>query len=261
MSVETRPNPQSAHYNAIHDAYEAHYYDAASMKYRHRFLYQPLFEGLQLEQGSLADLACGSGHNSLAIREYFPGISTTGYDISEAACRDYRTNIGGAAHQVDLTLPYTANVLHDAALVIGGLHHCVLDLKTTLTNVARIVRPGGRFMMMEPSDHSFLSGIRRIWYKADSWFESDTEHALKHEELLAMAAPYFTLEKVLYTGGPAFYLILNSLIMRVPLRAKPVLAPFMFPIESAYNMLPGRTPFAVFLARWKRTDVPVSDAI
>lgn len=259
MSAENTPNAQSAHYKAIHDAYEAHYYDAASMDYRHRFLYQPLLEGLKLEQASVADLACGSGHNSLALRGYFPGVTTIGYDISESACRDYRANIGGLAHQVDLTRPYAADVIHDAALIIGGLHHCVIDLKTTLTNIARIVRPGGHFMMMEPSDYSFLSGIRRFWYKTDKWFESDTEHALKHEDLVALAQPYFVPEKIIYTGGPAFYLILNSLIMRVPLRAKPILAPALFPIESLYNTLPGRAPFAVFLARWRRTDVPVND--
>jgi hypothetical protein len=50
------------------------------------------------------------------------------------------------------------------------------------------------------------------------------------------------------------------LILRVPLGAKPVLAPILFSIESLYNKLPGRMPFAVFLARWRRTDVPVEDA-
>ncbi|KWV48380.1 hypothetical protein AS156_18020 [Bradyrhizobium macuxiense] len=260
MSREDTPNPQTAHYSAIHDAYEAHYYDSASMAYRHRFLYQPLLEGLRLEAASVADLACGSGHNSLALRGYFPSIHVTGYDISEEACRDYRVNTGAVAHLVDLTKSYSPEQSHDAALVIGGLHHCVIDLRTTLTNIARIVRPGGHFLMVEPSDHSFLSGIRRMWYKADRWFEADTEQALKHDELAATAAPYFVPEKVVYVGGPAFYLILNSLIMRVPLRAKPVLAPVLFPIEGLYNRLPGRAPFAVFLARWRRTDMPVESA-
>ncbi len=257
MSGDTTSNPQSAHYDTIHDAYESHYYDAASMAYRHRFLYEPLLKGLQLGQASMADLACGSGHNSLALRSYFPDIRTTGYDISEAACRDYQRNTGAPAHLIDLTRPFSPDSAHDAALIIGGLHHCVLDLKTTLTNVARMVRPGGHFMMMEPSDDSFLSGIRRAWYKADRYFEADTEHALKHDELIAMARPYFVPEKVLYVGGPAFYAILNSLILRIPLGAKPPLARLLFPIESLYNRLPGRAPFAVFLARWRRTDVPV----
>jgi hypothetical protein len=50
------------------------------------------------------------------------------------------------------------------------------------------------------------------------------------------------------------------LIVRVPLGAKPALAPILFPIKRLYNGLPGRMPFAVFLARWRRTDVPVEDA-
>src|SRR4051812_12159153 len=240
MSARDDGNAQSAHYHAIHDAYELHYYDSSSIAYRHRFLYKPLLEGLHLDQASVADLACGSGHNSLALRNYFPNVRTTGYDISEVACRDYRTNTGAPAHLVDLTRPFSPEVAHDAAIVIGGLHHCVVDLNATFENIARMIRPGGYLMMMEPSDDSFLSGIRRMWYKADRWFEADTEHALIHDEVLAAAAPYFVVDRVQYVGGPAFYLILNSLIMRVPVSAKPVLSSVLFPIESLYNKLPGR---------------------
>jgi ubiquinone/menaquinone biosynthesis C-methylase UbiE len=256
MNYQDSRNAQEAHYEAIHDAYEAHYYDESSMAYRHRFIYRPLLDGLRLDNASVADLACGSGHNSLALREYFPSIRTTGYDISESACRDYRMRTKCVAHQVDLTQTVDAIETHDAALIIGGLHHCVADLDTTLKNVARMVRPGGQFLMMEPSDDFFLSAVRRFWYKKDRWFEADTEEALKHDELAAQAVPYFVPQRVCYVGGPAFYLILNSLVTRVPLKLKPPLSSALFPIESLYNKLPGRAPFAVFLALWQRTDVP-----
>ena len=254
MEVSTKPNPQKAHYEAIHDAYEAHYYDAPSMAYRDRFIYGPLVKRLDLSKASLADLACGSGHNSAAARRYFPGIRTTGYDISEAACHDYVARTGRPAHVMDLTVLQEPQEVHDAALVIGGLHHCIADLGVTLRNVARMVRPGGHFMMMEPNDDFLLSVVRRIWYRRDRWFEADSEAALKHDEIAAQAAPYFTPERVTYFGGPAFYLILNSLIMRVPLGAKPALQHALFPLEQAYNLLPGRKPFAAFLAVWRRTD-------
>ena len=254
MTIHDVPNAQAAHYQAIHDAYETHYYDASSMVYRHRFIYQPLLAGLDLDGASVADLACGSGHNSLAFREYFPSIRTTGYDISEAACRDYRLRTGNAAHQVDLTREFEPAEVHDAVLIIGGLHHCVADLGTTLRNVARMLRPGGRFFMMEPSEDFFLSAIRRAWYKKDRWFEANTEAALKHDELVGQAFPYFHPERVLFVGGPAFYFILNSLITRVPLKLKPKIAPILFAAEDLYNKLPGSTPFAVFLAEWRRTD-------
>ena len=39
---------QSEHYDRIQDAYEAHYDDASSQRYRRRFLYEPLFSGIDL---------------------------------------------------------------------------------------------------------------------------------------------------------------------------------------------------------------------
>jgi len=253
MMVASKDHGQKAHYEIIHDAYEAHYYDEASMAYRYRFIYRAMFDGVDLNGSSVADLACGSGHNSLALRKYFPSAQTTGYDISESACREYQKNTGSAAHQVDLTRPLNAVETHDAAIVIGGLHHCVVDLDTVLRNIARMVRPGGRLLMMEPNDDFFLSAVRRIWYRRDRWFEADSEAALKHDAIAAQAAAYFVPRRVIYLGGPAFYLVLNSLITRVPLRAKPYLARALFPIEEAYNRLPGRAAFAVFVAEWERT--------
>src|SRR5882762_2693014 len=100
-----------------------------------------------------------------------------------------------------------------------------------------MVRPGGRLFMMEPNHEFFLSAVRRIWYRRDQWFEA----ALKHDEIAARAAPpHFAPKRVIYLGGPAFYLILNSLITRVPLRAKPYLARALFPVEESYNRMPGR---------------------
>ncbi len=111
--------------------------------------------------------------------------------------------------------------------------------------------------MMEPNDEFLLSSVRRIWYKKDKWFEANTEAALRHDVLAKRAAPYFAPEEVRFAGGPAFYLILNSLITRVPLAMKPALSRVLLPVEGVYNRLWGRWPFAVFLARWRRTDAPV----
>ena len=69
---------QKQHYTAIHDAYEAHYYDAPSMAYRSRFIYRWLFDGVDFRGAIVADLACGSGYNSLALKERFDGVRTVG---------------------------------------------------------------------------------------------------------------------------------------------------------------------------------------
>src|ERR1700741_147451 len=85
---------QKAHYEAIHSDYEDHYYDAESMAFRERFYYDPLFAGLDLNGCSVADLASGSGHNSLAVLRRFPKAVVTGFDISRAAGEDYLKNVG-----------------------------------------------------------------------------------------------------------------------------------------------------------------------
>ena len=124
---------QKQHYTDIHDAYEAHYYDASSMKYRSRFIYDWLFERTDLNNALVADLACGSGHNSLAIMERFRGVRTVGFDISEPACESYQRTTGNPARMIDLTRLAEITEEFDAAIVVGGLHHCVVNLPSDST--------------------------------------------------------------------------------------------------------------------------------
>src|SRR5882672_4577737 len=113
---------QKQHYTAIHDAYEAHYYDASSMKYRARFIYDWLFDRVDLNNAKIADLACGSGHNSLAVTQRFTGVHTVGFDISEPACEYDQRTTGNAAHVIDVTRPAAISQQFDGAVVAGGLH-------------------------------------------------------------------------------------------------------------------------------------------
>jgi len=244
---------QRAHYERIHDAYTAHYYDATAIRYRERFIYDWLFDGLDLDGRSVADLASGSGHNSLALLRRFPRAEVTGFDVSPSACRDYTRLTGRPSVECDLTQPMDVPAPFDCALVVGGLHHCVADLATALANVERLVRPGGTFLLVEPNAACFLEGLRRLWYRADPHFQAETERALTHEELAALA-PGFAPARVRYFGGPGYFLLCNSLVMRVPLALKPVIERPLAGLEAAYNALPGRRPFPAFMARWRRRE-------
>lgn len=252
MAMKQNDNAQKAHYESIHDAYSAHYYDATSMQYRKRYFFDYLLQGISLEGKRVAELACGTGANSLELHERFPSVKTVGFDISERACADYAENLQSEAYQVDLTREYEPGETFDAAMVIGGLHHCVSDMQMTLNNIARMLKPGGLLLMMEPNKNFLLNSVRDFWYKTDDFFEAGTEAALDHEELVRLGQPHFSPLRVQYFGGPAFYLIFNSMITRVPLKAKPALSKVLFPLETLYNKLPGRGPFASFLAVWER---------
>jgi SAM-dependent methyltransferase len=245
---------QKAHYERIHTAYEAHYYDATSLRYRDQFILRPLLDGVDLNDRDVLDVASGSGHNTRLLQRRFPRVRAVGLDISDAACDAYRRETGGVALQADLTRPLTLRSQFDAAIVIGGLHHCIVNLPQAMDNLAALVRPGGVLLMMEPSADSALQAIRDRWYRQDTYFDAPTERALSHDELLRLADDRFSPEVLRYIGGPAYFLILNSLVLRVPLGAKRWIAPLTFLTERAFNMLNSRTLSPVFLARWRRTD-------
>ena len=253
-------NPQKAHYERIHEAYEAHYYDPTSLEYRRRFIFGPLLAGADLSGKKVADLACGSGFNSVLLREMFPTVEVVGFDISEKACAAYAEVVGAPAHCLDLTLDTDVDGSFDAAIVVGGLHHCVADLAATVRNVARLLKPGGVFYYYEPNDRFVLQWARDVWYRVDRFFDADTERALSHGELRALGGPLFEPALAIHVGGPAYFLILNSLVMRVPLALKKPLTFGLFAIEGGWNRMSaklGPGPCAAIAGSWRRTQAAV----
>jgi SAM-dependent methyltransferase len=248
---------QKEHYDTIHDDYEHHYYDEQSMAYRERFYYAPLFADLELNHRAVADIASGSGHNSLALLRRFPHAEVTGFEISSVACEAFRRNVGRPCIETDLTQPLT---LHprgfDVAMIFGGLHHCVANLPMVFQNLALLVKPGGLVLMVEPNREFVLDWVRRVWYRVDRYFDSANERALNHSELLVEAAQFFSLQRVGYYGGPGYFLISQSLLFRMPKSAKAVISPGLMAIESAFNAVPVKWAHPYFIARWVRTDVP-----
>lgn len=244
---------QAEHYDRIISSYDEHYYDDDSLAYRREFILEPLLSGLDLRGKRVADLACGSGQTSLFLMERFPGVEPSGFDISPEASRRYREATGRPGVAFDLTKDAAPDELFDAAIVVGGLHHCVANLPGALKTVSQMVKPGGSFLMFEPNADYVLQFARRIWYKADSYFDADTEAALSHDALLSIAGSDFSCQTVRYFGGPAFFLIYNSLVLRLPHRLKRKVAPALLAIERGHNRIPGRWAHASFTARWLRT--------
>jgi SAM-dependent methyltransferase len=243
---------QRDHYNAIHAEYEEHYGDATSLEYRERFFLDPLLDGLSLDGCLVADLASGAGYSTIALRRRFNGIRAVGFDISEAACEAYRVHTGSQAHVCDLTRGQAPATGFDAAIIVGGLHHCVANLPVTLSTVAAMLKPGGHFLFVEPSRDCWLEPLRRLWYRSDRYFEEQTEAAVSHDGLAEMGRAWFAPEHVRYLGGPAYFLIYNSLVLRIPLGAKRAIAGPLMAAERLTNRLPGRGPFPFFVARWRR---------
>ena len=243
---------QKSHYETIHDDYERHYFDEHSMIYRERFILGPLFEGLNLAGMRVADFACGSGHNSMAILRRFPGAQTVGFDISSAAVSAYRRTVGQPAEELDLTAGVTGDRTFDAAIIVGGLHHCVSNLSGALDTISSYLKSGSPFLIFEPSSDFLLHGLRRAWYRNDRYFDAETEEALSHRKLAHLGQALFNVDQVRYMGGPGYFLVLNSLIFRMPHSIKGGVArPLMF-IDEIYNRVRKPELFPYFIARWNR---------
>jgi SAM-dependent methyltransferase len=250
-------NPQQKHYDDIHAMYASHYYDATSLCYREQFILTPLLEGLELDGRRIADLACGDGHTSLALKAWFPRADFVGFDISKPAQEAYERNVGFPAYRADISTEGFAAMAgsvapFDAAIVIGGLHHCVNDLDATLKNIACLLKPGGHLLMVEPNAEFALEVVRKLWYRADRYFDAQTESALRHDDILLRSSADFAPDSVRFFGGPAYFLLFNSLLFRLPTAIKPMLQRPLFTLERLFNHLPGRVPFPAFMARWRK---------
>jgi ubiquinone/menaquinone biosynthesis C-methylase UbiE len=99
------------------------------------------------------DYGCGSGGTTAQLLAQ--GAQVTGFDISLTRLQNARQRVagerGGAATGLAQcaaeTLPF-ADGAFDAVLGKQILHH--LDLKIAIPEIARVLRPGGRAVFLEP---------------------------------------------------------------------------------------------------------------
>jgi len=240
-------------YEKIHEIYKAHYYDKYSMEYRRKYIYDFFLKQRNLNGFKVADLASGAGDNIVEFLKVYPEAIPTGFDISDKACADYEKTTGFQSYQMDLTQDITIEEQFDVAIIVGGLHHCVSDLEKTLQNIAKLLKKDGLLMFMEPNADYFLEKLRKRWYKKDTAFFDDlTEHALSYPELKKMTPHLFEEVEVAYRGGPAYFLVLNSAIFRMPKFLKNLYSGLLIRSEKLFNKILPSYFSAYFIACWRR---------
>ena len=236
----------------IHDDYYASTGDRYAHAYKERYIFNRVASYIG-DARTVMEIACGRGEASGWLRERKPGLSIAGCDISTKAATDFT-----AAHQspcfvADLTKPFHHGQKYDAVIVMGGIHHLVADLDVAFENIGNLLKPGGRLIMAEPNADYFLNPVRRLWYRVDKGnFDVETEEALSHNRLLNDYGGQFKKVGVRYFGGPAYFLLALNMFLRIPNASKRLTAPLVMAIERVFDLLPGRLPFASFVACWER---------
>jgi SAM-dependent methyltransferase len=241
---------QKEHYDQISFEYESHYSDASSREYRRRFIYEPMFAGLNLSGMRVLDAMCGSGQTT----EYLLSRNAlvTGLDISTEAIARFRAlwqNCEAACRSL-LDSRLESNSF-DCVVVVGGLHHIHPNVSEAVREIHRVLKPGGYFCFMEPHRGSIADIVRQFWYKHDRFF-SDNEAAIDVGALQDEFFSHFTFRTVQYLGNLAFLLVLNSLIFRIPLRAKPFYSSALMALESLVSKAQRKLSSCFVVARWQK---------
>jgi len=105
--------------------------------------------------GAAADLGCGPGYLAIELARCAPGLHVTGVDLSDAMLTQAIANarLAGVAHQTDFrTADAAALPFPDASLdlVVStlSLHHWD-DPRPIFDEIARVLRPGGAFLLFD----------------------------------------------------------------------------------------------------------------
>jgi SAM-dependent methyltransferase len=248
----TSESQQQEHYDNIAADYEVHYSDKWSVEYRRRFIYEPMFAGLDLAGKQVLDAMCGSGQTTSYLLTR--GAQVTGLDISNEVLDTFQARWRDAKvvkrSLLDSGLPDNA---FDCVAVVGGLHHIHPNLKAAVREIHRVLKPGGHFCFMEPHTGSFADVVRRVWYRFDRFF-SDNEAAIDVAWLQKDFGDRFTLKKADYLGNFAFLLVLNSLIFRIPPGSKRFFSPALMKLEPVLNRLQIKLTSCFVVAQWQKLE-------
>jgi len=209
-SAEARQ--QLSHYDRIAAAYRA------NLGYPHTIEYTAYLDACLHKAvgehpfGVSAELCCGHGEAiSLFSARMSRGI---GLDISPKMLKLARSD-HREAHlcfvQGDATVLPLASSSFDTVFMLGGIHH-VPDRQRLFAEVARILKPGGRFIFREPvSDFWPWRFLRSIVYRLSPTLDHENERPLR----LSETAPPLTsagLRLVHWTthGFLGFCIFMNS---------------------------------------------------
>ncbi len=150
----------------------------------------------------IVDIFCGRG-NGLKALEHFGFTNLEGVDISGELLAKYEGR--AKLYEADCRKMPLEDNSRDIFIVQGGLHHLPeipADLDQTLSEVSRILRPGGKFILVEPWLTPFLhvihflserSLLRRISKKFDAFAVMTHYEAETYFQWLGRADQVFSL--------------------------------------------------------------------
>lgn len=134
-----------------------------------------------------------------------------GFDYSQAMINYAETSFPQLRFFVQDITTYTSENMYDLIILIGGLHHVYHVAGQAISNLSKVLRKGGIFINLEPTNNNYLlKKIRSLIYRKNNIFDDITEKAFATRELHKLFSTNdLKVIDVLYPGLLAYILWFN----------------------------------------------------
>ena len=239
MSLSQSEQEQRDYYNRIAGVYDSHYANPEALRYRSG-VFDRFLPGEDYKGRAVLDAMCGGGENSVYF--HARGASITGVDISQAQCEFFQQRFPDAncvcASVLQSGLPAASFDL----VVTESLHHLHPHVRAGFQELIRVLKPGGRLLVWEPSSGSLLDLARKLWYRLDSGFFEDNESSIDFRRLSRDAEEQLDLLRLQYGGNLGHLFVMSSMQFRIPPRLVRWYAPLLLWLEPLLEKIQGRWP-------------------
>lgn len=208
---------QQAHYEKVGRSY------IENLGYPHTQAYMAYLDRALLavvnprDLGIVAEICCGRGEAFKLLGDRLArgvGVDVATGMLEAAIKANARANLTFV--QGDATSLPLADGAFDNAFMLGGVHH-VRDRRKLFAEIARILKPGGRFYFREPvSDFLVWRAIRAVVYRLSPMLDHTTELPLRFRETVPILEEAGLLCRTWKTYGfLGFCLFMNSDVLVV----------------------------------------------
>jgi len=234
----------------ISTRYEKHFGDKYSSLYRDLFINGPLLKGIDLAGKKVCDLMCGSGNLTGALLDR--GAIVTGLDISKEQIDLFKDKWPMCeAICASIFDSGIEDASFNCVVIVGGLHHLQPRVSEAVGEICRILKPGGYFCFCEPHKDSIPDHFRRVWYSLDKLIGRN-EAAIDLRALKKKFGGRFLFLRETYAGGIAFLLIFNSMVFRLPMQLKNIIAPPLMNTEKVLAKFATRGLSCITISQWRK---------
>jgi demethylmenaquinone methyltransferase/2-methoxy-6-polyprenyl-1,4-benzoquinol methylase len=139
-------------------------------------------------KGMVLDLGCGTGSAGAALRR--KGATVIGVDLSTACLSVAQRRLDSVVRADAAKLPFLDESF-DALVARGALHH-LPDADAALAEAARVLKRGGRALLIDPREFAWLEPVKRLLRRNDDSF-TDDHHAYPVSAYAELIARHLTV--------------------------------------------------------------------